>query len=322
MKSYNAIILGCGRIAGGYDKPGDALALSHAHAIIRSQNIRLAGVYDVDLKTAAAMAAKWETEVYRSIPEIFEKTNPDIVTIAVPDEFHEEVLATVTTYSPATIICEKPLGKDLVKLKGLLEFYREKNINIAVNYNRNYDSSIIQLKKEIADGKYGDLLNSVFYYSKGLRHNGSHAISLLRYLFGDILDFAILDARVDYSKEDPTLDVKLSFSNGRKCYLLAGDESKYSIFEWYFMFSNARLSFTNDGFRLCVQDVTDDPLFPGYKTLGAEVCGETGLKNSMVMLYQNVINNIENKVALQCSADDALETQASIEKIVEHFKSR
>jgi predicted dehydrogenase len=319
LNCYNAIILGCGRIAGGYDKPGSGVVLTHAHAISKSSKINLAGLYDINAISAREMADKWQTKAYDSIGEIFEYTNPDIVTLAVPDEFHEEMLDTIKAYSPKCIICEKPLGKNLVKLSSLLENYKNRNIGIAVNFSRNYDHQIVQLKKEIQLESFGEFLNGVFFYSKGLRHNGAHAISLLRFLFGEVDDFKILDARVDYKLEDPSIDLQLQFSNDKKCYLLAGDERQYSIFEWQFMFSRSRFIFKRDGFQLCRQAVIEDPLFPGYKTLGEEICEETGLKNSMSMLYENVLKNIEEGEALLCPAEDAFATQSIIEKIFDHL---
>jgi predicted dehydrogenase len=319
LNPYNAIILGCGRIAGGYDKPGSSVVLTHAHAIIRSSKINLAGLYDINAISAREMADKWQTKAYHSIEEIFKYTNPDIVILAVPDEFHEEMLDAIKAYTPKCIICEKPLGKNLVKLKSLLENYKNRNIGVAVNFSRNYDLRIVQLKKEIQVELFGELLNGVFFYSKGLRHNGAHAISLLRFLFGEVEGFNILDARVDYKREDPSIDLQLQFRNGKKCYLLAGDERQYSIFEWQFVFSGAKFVFKNDGFRLCRQEVIDDPLFPGYKTLGEEICEETGLKNSMSVLYENVLKNIEEGEALFCPAEDAFATQSIIEKIFDNL---
>jgi predicted dehydrogenase len=319
LNSYNAIILGCGRIAGGYDNPGSKVILTHAHAISRSQKIKLAGLYDVNSTVAKQMADKWQTKNCDSIPEIFEKAKPDIVIIAVPDEFHEEMLETVLDFSPKVVICEKPLGKDILKLRHLIESYEKKNIKIAVNYSRNYDQRILQLKREIEVELFGEFLNGVFFYSKGLRHNGSHAISLLRCLLGEIADFKILDSRIDYKSDDPSIDLQIQFVNGKKCYLLAGDENQYSIFEWQFLFSKMRFIFKTDGFQLCTQEVIDDPIFPGYKILGEETCEESGLKNSMSILYQNLLRNLEADEALLCSGQDAFITQSIIETIIGNF---
>lgn len=319
MNQYKAIILGCGKIAGGYDKPGEDVILTHAHAISRSPEMRLTGVYDINAQAARELANKWQTEAYGSIPEIFHKTKPDIVTVAVPDAFHEDLLETLQEYSPRIIICEKPLGKNLARLKRLLGNYRKRNIHIAVNFNRNYDQRIIRLKEEMQLGMYGEFLNGVFFYSKGLRHNGSHAISLLRYLFGEVSGFKILGIRNDYLDADPSIDVQLQFQSGAKCCLLAGHESKYSIFEWQFLFSKSRLIFKKDGFLLCRQDVIDDPLFPGYRTLGDEQCEETRLKNSMSRLYENVLRHLDSDEPLLCSAEDAFSTQTVIEKMFNHI---
>jgi len=44
---------------------------------------------------------------------------------------------------------------------------------------------VTELKRKFEVGGLGKFLRGTAYYSKGLMHKGSHAIDLLRFIFGD-----------------------------------------------------------------------------------------------------------------------------------------
>ena len=51
---YSVAIIGAGKIASGYDAPGDIYVQTHAHAIQKSEYFRLRGFYDWS-KTSATL---------------------------------------------------------------------------------------------------------------------------------------------------------------------------------------------------------------------------------------------------------------------------
>lgn len=317
MNRFRTALIGAGQIGGGYDGPGDRHVLTHAHAIRKHADFQLSGVMDVDLEKSRAFGEKWQTAAYTSLEQLMRECRPQVVVICNPDEVHQETLCQLEDYKTLKlVICEKPLGLDCEELAEVTSRYESRGIPIAVNYSRNYDSSLHSLKISIERGEFGRLINSSVVYTKGISHNGSHAISLLRYLFGEVQRFRVLNATLDRCASDPTLDAFLEFGNQAGCHLIAGDECEYSIFETSFYFSRALVKFVDFGFSLQVCGVEPDAMYPGYRKLGKVSCSETGLKGALTTLYENVSQHLRNGRSLYCDADDALKTQAVVRDLL------
>lgn len=319
MEQYKVVIIGTGQIAGGYDSPGSDMVLTHAHAIHQHAKFQLAGVYDINKEKATQFANKWFSAAYEDLDQMFEEVKPSIAVIAVPDEWHEAMLEKLSDAALQLIICEKPLGFDIPKLETILEKLARKNIAIAVNYSRNYDEAILRLKQQIQQQGFGDFINATLMYTKGIQHNGSHAISLLRFLFGEVENFNILSATFDYKQSDPTLDLFLNFEQNYKCHLIAGNATTYSIFDYDFYFQKARIKFRQKGFTYGIQAVVDDPTYKGYQNLGPTEYKDSLLKQALLNLYQNVDDHLTNKKPLYCSGQEALTTQKVLQEIMAQY---
>lgn len=308
-KKYRSVIIGCGSIAGGYDNPGDINILTHAHAIFVHPKVILSGVYDISYEKACWFAKKWRTIPFVSLRAIFESTKPDIVYVCVPDKEHVRTLEKILDYRPLAVVCEKPLSLSINKSKAIINKYHQEKIALAVNYSRRYDPIIINLKKDIKRQKYGEFLKASVIYTKGILHNGSHVVDILRYLFGEVRSYHVLSRNVDYLRSDPSLDAFLEFCNGNKAHLITGDENSYSVFEMDLLFAKARIRFDQFGLRYSIQKIRHDPVFPGYKDLGELKIKSTGLNKATIRLLDNLVNHIEKKEALLCSGEEALATQ-------------
>lgn len=321
MKVHKTVVIGSGQIAGGYDSPQDEMVLTHAHAIQKYPGFDLSGVFDINFSRAKAFAEKWDTKAYLELSDMFAQLQPEIAVICVPDEFHETTLQKLVSFdSLELVICEKPLGFDIDNLQKILEQYQKKDIQIAVNYSRNYDITLQQFKQDIEEKKYEGFINATFFYTKGILHNGSHAISLLRFLFGEVINVQILSETIDYKQSDPTLDLFIEFDNGYKCHMMAGNEQDYSLFNYDFYFQKARVKFRNNGFKVGYQEVEDDPVYEGYKQLGDVTFKDTHLKEALFYLYQNIADYLQNNQPLLCDAQNALKTQQTLDNIIKKHR--
>jgi len=319
--TYKSVIIGCGKIAGGYDNPGDKDILTHAHAVHRHKKAVLSGVYDISQKKAQQFAKKWKTVVYSNLKKMFHEIYPEIVYVCVPTKNHIKVLKTILHYNPKVVICEKPLSDDMKKTRAIVREYKKRNIALGVNYTRRFDTTINELKTNIQKRKYGSFLNSSMIYTKGILHNGSHAIDLLRYFFGEVDSYKILDIGIDHIKtKDPSLDVFLKFRNGAKTYLMAGEEESYSIFEFDMLFSKMRIKFHQFGLQYSIQNVRKDPVFPGYKDLGCRITRKTHLNKALLRLVDNIVGHIENGRELLCDGEDASKTQEICFRLFNKYK--
>ncbi len=286
-KLYRAAIIGAGRIAAQYDSPQDRRVLTHAHAIRLNRSVRGLGFYDKNFESARKAGHKWKLRPFRSLDEML-RDSPEIVVVAVPDESHFDVLKTVLDYSPRVVMCEKPLATSFAKSLEIDRMFRKKGVLLTVNYQRRYDSSVFKLRREIARGRYGRPLSGVVYYSKGILHNGSHAMDLLRFLFGEAESLLVSERLNDYRKDDPTVG-GIVFFDGFSVHLVAGNQKYVSLFEIDLIFEKARFRFVDSGFSLEQYGVVKDPVFQGFRRFGNLHRRKTELRKSLSDMWAETI---------------------------------
>ena len=307
---YNAAIIGCGNIAALYDQPQHSdHILTHAHAYTLEPRIQLCAMADVNKQKADDATRIWGGIPYYDSNEMLEHENIDIISICVPDEQHEKMLDICYDYHPKAVFCEKPLTLDMQSAERIVKKYSDAGIVLAVNFSRRWDPTIQSLKKEFEKGTYGDVLNVTGIYTKGILHNGSHLIDILRYLFGDIADAIPLSAKFDWFENDPTVDAFIKFRNGVQAHIVSADARNYSIFEIDILCEKARFHFNKSGFHMIEYGLMENPIYSGYLELFEKQRVQTGLDKSLSYAISNIIDAIEGKDNIICSGNDALVAQ-------------
>ncbi len=308
-KKYKAVIIGAGKIACGFDNPKTKQILTHAHAFLSDKRVELAGVFDIDKKKLKIAAKKWKIKAFTNFDAMFAETRPEIVSICTPDDQHFSVLRRILKYYPKIVICEKPITTKIADTKRIIKLYKKNKIPVLVNYSRRFDGAVQNLKKELAQGKYGKVIAASGIYAKGLLHNGSHLIDLALYLFGKLKTAQPLLAINDYDRRDKTAAGFLQFSGCPQFHLLAADQRHFFIFELDVICEKARLRFINEGYLLVTQLVEPDPIFTGYKILGAPKQQTTQLDKAMSKVVNNVVEHLDGQSPLISTIENALETQ-------------
>ncbi len=318
---YNAAIIGCGNIAALYDQPHHSdRVLTHAHAYTLEPRINLCALADVDRQRAIDAAGKWGGTPYNDARKMLEKEDIDIISICVPDEYHESILDLCYLYNPKAVFCEKPLTKNTDSANRIVKEYEDAGIHLAVNFTRRWDQAVQELKKEIMQDKYGRVLNVSCIYTKGILHNGSHLIDLLRFLFGDVADAAVLSGRYDWDETDPTLDAFIRFSNGAQAHIMGADARCYTLFEIDILFEKARIYFDRSGFQMTVYKIEENPIYSGYLDIVEKQCIQTGLNRAISCAVSNIIDAIEGKDKLICSGKDAVIAQETCLKLIHEYQ--
>lgn len=312
---YRAAIIGAGKIGAFYSKPNNYRGiLTHAHAYRKEKRAKLVAFVDTKKHKARNAAKIWQVNAYKDPHKMFKKENVEIVSICTPDETHKDILRLCLKYKPKAVFCEKPLTTDLKSAKYFTGAYKKTGILLSVNYTRRWNKAVIDLKEAIKKNKYGRVLNIVGLYNKGILHNGSHLIDLLRYLFGEILEAIPLAARVDWKKSDPTLDAFLRFKSGGTAHLVSADIRRYEIFELDLLFEKARICFVDAGTKIKFYKVIS---FQRSKELKYVTTKETSLTLTILKALANLINVLEGKGDLLCSGEEALKTQKVCQALLE-----
>jgi predicted dehydrogenase len=311
---YTFAIIGAGQIACGYDGPNDQHILTHAHAINTNPNARLLGFYDIDAVTGIKASEKWGGKSFSSIPEMLAE-KPNVVIICAPDSKHMEVLESLLDDPPKIVICEKPLTLRYESSLRILDDFIGKGVCLGVNYQRRFDPVVTELKRKFEVCELGKFLCGTAYYSKGLMHNGSHAIDLLRFIFGDVKSFSSIKKIFDFTPEDPSIYGIVRFECG-DVTIIPGDERAFSIFEIDLLFEKARYKFSHSGMDLEIQKPVADDVYPGYFELFTESKIKTGFTNALSLLVDECIDYLSTGAPLRIEARNILDTQLLCESMV------
>jgi predicted dehydrogenase len=307
-------IIGAGRMAAGFDSPGDELVLTHAHAVIREPRLELAGFWDINNKSSQEAAVKWGGQSYRSLETLLQ--NSDMIVVAVPDDVHETYLKILVEYTPRLVICEKPLTKDIESAQSIVRIFAEHNIPLLVNFQRRFDPMVIEVRRLFCNNELGRIIGGTVWYSKGTKHNGSHAVDLLRFLFGEPVQLHAYAYTMDFTEDDPTVSARMDFGLF-SINLIAADERLYSIFEIDLVFEKARYRFTHSGLDVEIQKPQKDPVFAGYTELAVVQTCMTGLSHSLEKLLNASADYLDGGALPTNSAEDALKTQKICNKLVD-----
>lgn len=317
---YTVAVIGAGRIAALFDNPQSKTILTHAHAVTKNPATSLVGFVDANLAAAKLAAHRWSTNAFGSITELYKNVSPDIVIVATPDNTHFQVLRELIIHKPKFVICEKPLTTSLAESKKIIAAYKKAGIPLMVNFSRRFDDTVRQLRQDLIAHKYGRVLWSSLVYSKGISHNGSHAVDVARFLFGEVKTSKTLVSRSDFYQDDQTVGAFLTLQNCPAFYLVPGDEKQYSIFELDVACEKGRVRFTNSGFFVEKSTVAADPLFPGYCELKISGLKPTKLSRALSTLLQNAVNHLAHQTPLFCPGEDAIKTQQVCLEILKQSK--
>lgn len=299
---YNALIIGAGQIASGYDTPQDNCVLTHSHAYLNHDQFNLLGFYDVDFEKARNAAVKWNVDAFLKLDEI---KNVDIISICSPDNYHLSSLKEALKLHPKCIFLEKPIANNTESAKEILEI--SKKIPILVNYSRRFVPEFQELARTIKDNKFGNFQYGVGYYGKGFIHNGSHMTNLLGLLIGKIQKVDVISEFVDFYEKDPTKTALLSFEGNKKFYMQGVDCNNFTIFELDLLFEKARIRIIESGNKIELYEVKENEQYEGYKNLVLKEIINTKLDFAMYIAIDNIYKYLENNEPLKSTVHQAFE---------------
>lgn len=305
-----AAIIGCGSIAGGLDEapPADAVR-THVRAYLQNPKIQLVGVADADKDKAEAFARRWGIAKSYADPEaLLRQERPDIVSICTPNETHTLFLELCAARGIKGVWCEKPLGIDDGAARRALESCRASGTKVAVNYMRRWLDESLAVKKALADGSLGRILSVHGLYTKGLRHNGSHTLDLLRDWFGEPLQAQAL-GRTDRLPEDHPLTVLLRFPGDIEAVVVGLPDCGYGVWELDMLAERGRVRFRDGGASVDWFKIEPSALFPGYQNLSPKP--RTAASNLMTVMREvldDLVAAVETGAPLRSDGFSGLKT--------------
>jgi len=116
----------------------------------------VAGVYDLDRERARAVAAAWDTTAFDTL-EAAIGTADAVYDLALPPDAHLDVLPRLP--DGATVLLQKPMGRDLAEATAILALCRRKSLEAAVNFQLRFSPMMLAVADALRRGWLGRLID-------------------------------------------------------------------------------------------------------------------------------------------------------------------
>jgi predicted dehydrogenase len=305
--ALRAAVIGCGAIGAGTPRVHpDVGVVTHADAYAASPDTALVALCDADGRRVAACAARYGAAAYADAASLLAQARPELVSVCTPDATHADVLALVLECpSVRGVLAEKPLALTAAEAAALAARAADRGIALAVNYSRRFAPSLRALRDALAGGAIGELQHVSGSYVKGLRHNGTHWLDLLRMLAGEPVSARGWD-RLREGGADPTLDAELTLLGGVGVRLAGLDTRRFTLFELDLIGTRGRARVIEAAHVLELWEVGPDTRYPGYEALHLHSRVEQALHDAIRHAVGNLVRAVTQGGALGCTGADGV----------------
>ena len=313
-----AAVVGCGAIGAGGSGPAhaDVGVYTHAAAYVACPDTDLVAVADVDSERAREAALCWNAgQAYGAAEDLLATARPELVSLCTPDETHAGLLETILC-APGVrgVLAEKPLAGDAARATAITTLARDQRVVLAVNYGRRYAPAVADIARAVAAGELGELQHVHGTYGKGLRHNGTHWLDLLRMLVGEPVAARGWD-RLNEGGDDPSLDAELLLPGGAGARLAALHARAFTAFELELTGTAGRVRFANSGHRIERWTVGPDERYPGYRGLVAAETKDRALRDITQHAVADLVRCVRYGGSPACSGHDGIRALVLAEAI-------
>lgn len=315
----DAIVIGCGQIAGGYDeKVGGNAVLSHAGGYRAHPGFRLTACVEPNDARRQAFMAHWNVpHGFATLDACLEAgVTFQVASVCTPTHTHAAILERLLQTPCRAVLCEKPLTDSREETLRLGRAYADAGRALLVNFRRCFLPSLQAVRKRIADGELGRLLWGVGWYGKGTLHNGGHMLNLMEFLAGPLRPVMAFGAIPDHFDDDPSVSAVLITEDGAHLHMLASDCRAYHLFELTLGFERGVLAFEEDGAVLDERPVTTNPLYPHHQYVGGAQRCEMDLDRAMYWAIDELWRASTQGGDVHCDATHALSAQSLGESLL------
>jgi len=317
---YKVLIVGLGNIGMGYDfyDHSQEKILTHAKAFHLHKAFKIVGGVDVDSELRIKFKDRYSCHAFSDLKDALSYTGPDVVVISTPTEFHMHDIELVLNESnPSIILCEKPMSLDVDKAEYIVNKFEDNYTSLFVNYMRNSEPGLLQIKKMIDDGHIKGYMNGVVWYTKGMYNSASHFISLLQVLLGRATNAELISLNHEKQDDDPELDFSVSFPRG-KVRFLSLDYTNYTHATLELISDNGRLIYDHGGEVISWSSVVSSDIYNGHTYLEKnKVTVDTDFYRMQWHVADQIYNQITKGKCTICSGVDALNVLKILNKIKE-----
>lgn len=207
----------------------------HVNHILNSDVVELAGIYDID-PAKSELAKSRGIRAYESREALLADPEIELITIAIPNDVHEEV-GIACMEAGKNIIMEKPVTLSLESLERLIACSEKNNVRFTVHQNRRFDVDYLAMKQIHDSGEIGEIIDieSRIHGSRGIpsdwrgekEHGGGMLLDWGVHLIDQILNIMGWDVKtvrckfehITNDEVDDGFALELTFGSGARAYI-------------------------------------------------------------------------------------------------------
>ena len=323
-RKYKAVVIGCGRIAGGLeDDPLRSHPCTHMGAYRRFPEIEVTGCASRTLDEAREFAGRWDIDrPYTDYVEMLEIERPDIVSVCTPAGHHCEAVVNAARYCARAVFCEKAMATSLEEADAMIDACKQSGTKLTVNHTRRWCWDYMAVKKIIESGELGELHSVTGWFGGQLIHTGTHFFDAVHYLcgeaktvWGELVGDSIYGE--DGEIEDADGYAYIEMANGARV-IVNGTAKNYYMFEMELLFSDGRVRVGNGVHELWRCDVGRH--YRDFNELSPADFPSPGPgeRNPLVLAVRDIMRGIEEN---RDSASTGKDARRALETAVAVFES-
>ncbi len=227
MKKMKVAVIGYGGMGGW-----------HVEHLLKSDVAELAGVYDIK-KERNELAESRGIHAYASLEELLADKSVELVTVAIPNDSHEEVVV-ASLNAGKNVICEKPVALSLESLDRMIAAAKVNGVLFTTHQNRRWDVDYLAMKQIHDSGELGKVINleSRVHGSRGIpsdwrgerEHGGGmmydwgiHLIDQVLMIFGwNVKSVYCVCDHITNQEVDDGFRLELTFADGERATIELG----------------------------------------------------------------------------------------------------
>ncbi len=134
---------------------GAIAQVAHLPALSRLKGVTLAGICDIDVPKARALAGRFDiSDVYDDIEDLIRYSRPDAVVVCTPNHLHEVHVVTALS-AGVDVLCERPLALTLEGVERIRQARERAGKAVVVGMNHRFRSDVQAVRGFLTGGELG-----------------------------------------------------------------------------------------------------------------------------------------------------------------------
>ncbi len=204
MREYTVAIVGTGPDPATPTVDGFAMGYRHAEAYRNNDRCDIVACADIVRENADAFATEFDVpsaRVYEDYRELLQEVEPDIVSVTVPPQIHEEIVVECARSGVVDAVhCEKPMAHTWASACRMVQECSRRDVQLTFNRQRRFGRVFTEANRLVDEGAIGALQRIEIGWGD-FYDTGAHTIDLVG-MFNDDSSPEWVIAQLDYRDED------------------------------------------------------------------------------------------------------------------------